>query len=190
MVSLGGMEINSKHFASNLTIYTPRFVPLVCSRLNFRMVSYPRGKSLECSYRWKYRKGKTGLGSSEGNNFVVSRRGHWEDPDDGSGNEYDDDSEREEQDEAEVNDLEFESDWEEVDDDATHVSIVNNLSASNCEEDLVKGNTCILVCNFCGFYLVIHEAFFFHSRFQVLYVYCCVMHFLCLHFLYVLAVMQ
>lgn len=63
----------------------------------------------------------------------------WEDPDDGSGSEYDDDEE-ERDDGLEDNDLDFESDWEEE-----RVSVEANVNggnkpvANNYDEELLRG---------------------------------------------------
>ncbi|WCJ20919.1 Ankyrin repeat family protein [Euphorbia peplus] len=62
-------------------------------------------------------------------------QGVWEEPDDGSGSDYDDEQDQE----SEENDLDYESDWEEETNtmSATTTKRVNSASPSN-EEDLVK----------------------------------------------------
>lgn len=63
------------------------------------------------------------------------RMGAWEDPDDGSGSEYDDEYE-----EMEEYDLDFESDWEEEKDASATVTGVSKSAARKYEDDLVKGS--------------------------------------------------
>lgn len=65
---------------------------------------------------------------SKKEDLLQTQMGDWEDPNDGSGSEYDDDDEEEE---VEENDLDFESDSVVSGDKATRVS--------KYEEDLIKG---------------------------------------------------
>lgn len=58
----------------------------------------------------------------------------WEDPDDGSGSEYD-----EEDEEVEENDLDYESDWEE-EKNVSATARVEKPATKTYEEDLVKGS--------------------------------------------------
>ncbi|GMY13419.1 ankyrin repeat domain-containing protein EMB506, chloroplastic [Fagus crenata] len=63
---------------------------------------------------------------------VKIQPGSWEDPDNGSGSEYD-----EEDEEVEENDLDYESDWEE-EIDASATTNVDKSTTNQYEEDLVK----------------------------------------------------
>ncbi|CAK7330129.1 unnamed protein product [Dovyalis caffra] len=61
--------------------------------------------------------------------------GVWEDPDDGSGSDYD----QEDEEEGKENDMDFESDWEEEKNSVTATSTINNSTAQNKDrEDLVE----------------------------------------------------
>ncbi|KAA8548059.1 hypothetical protein F0562_004680 [Nyssa sinensis] len=64
---------------------------------------------------------------------LQTHQGFWEDPDDGSGSEYDDEVE-----EAEENDLDYESDWEEEKNASSAANSVDKPSTDKYEEDLVK----------------------------------------------------
>ena len=66
---------------------------------------------------------------------LETKQGVWEDPDDGSGSDYDQEDE-----EAKENDLGFESNWEEEKNSVTATSTVTKSTTENTyEEDLVKG---------------------------------------------------
>ncbi|KAB5520686.1 hypothetical protein DKX38_025005 [Salix brachista] len=67
--------------------------------------------------------------------FLETKHGVWEDPDDGSGSDYD----QEDEEEAKENDLGFESNWEEENNSVSATSTVTNSTTENTYvEDLVK----------------------------------------------------
>ncbi|CAI9102440.1 OLC1v1000714C2 [Oldenlandia corymbosa var. corymbosa] len=135
-VSLVRTDFSSWYVAA----FAPSFVPALSIRPNLRdiVVGFPRLKRIQCSFRLPTGEGKPGSIIAEGSCSVISPQGHWEDPDDGSGSEIDDDSEEEKVEDMDENDLDFESDWDEENDAATRVKIVNNLSPNNYEEDFAK----------------------------------------------------
>ncbi|KAJ6302583.1 hypothetical protein OIU77_016640 [Salix suchowensis] len=67
--------------------------------------------------------------------FLETKHGVWEDPDDGSGSDYD----QEDEEEAKENDLGFESNWKEENNSISATSTVTNSTTENTYmEDLVK----------------------------------------------------
>lgn len=70
--------------------------------------------------------------SNQVSSLQQTHQGIWEDPDDGGDSEYEDEEEEE-------NNLDFESDWEDEENNALATVIVQKAQKDEYEENLVKG---------------------------------------------------
>lgn len=124
MSSLNTMVLGSKHWTLNPFL----FPALKKSSSSFAsMISFQRGQRSGFCFLGMYVKGRIFSVNSERIYPISHFQGQWEEPDDGSGSEYDDDDDDDNDgdnehsdEEIEENDLDFESDWE-TDNDAKFI---------------------------------------------------------------------
>lgn len=145
MSSLNTMALGSKH-----SILNPFLFPVLKSSSSFaNMISFRRGQRSGFCSLGMYVKGRICSANSERVYPISHFQGKWEDPDDGSGSDYDDDddgdddarSDNEHSDEERVeNDLNFESDWEADNDAKFIVNRDKELSVNKYDEYLATGN--------------------------------------------------
>lgn len=109
--------------------------PLLGCTTNSLDVIGPRRTRLQLSISKKWLRMRTFGTESNQVSFLQSRQEAWEDPDDGSGSDFDEQDDEEEVDEY---DLDFESDWE-GEGDVQAVSVTNKPAPNKYEEDLQKG---------------------------------------------------
>lgn len=108
--------------------------PLLGCTTNSLDVIGPRRTRLQLSISKKWLRMRTFGTESNQVSFLQSRQEAWEDPDDGSGSDFDEQDDEEEVDEY---DLDFESDWE-GEGDVQAVSVTNKPAPNKYEEDLQK----------------------------------------------------
>ncbi|XP_038890562.1 ankyrin repeat domain-containing protein EMB506, chloroplastic [Benincasa hispida] len=114
--------------------------PLLGCTTNYLDVVGSRSTRLQFSLSKKWSTMRTFATESNQVSFLQSRQETWEDPDDGSGSEFDEEDNDEE--EVDEYDLDFESDWEldeyNLESDVQAVSITDQPAANKYEVDLQK----------------------------------------------------
>ncbi|KAA0037477.1 hypothetical protein IC582_020799 [Cucumis melo] len=105
--------------------------PLLGCTINCLDIVGPRRPKLQLSLSKKWLRMRTFVTESNQVSFLQSRQETWEDPDDGSGSEFDE----EDSEEVDEYDLDFESDWE-GEENVQAVSIIDQPAANKYEEDL------------------------------------------------------
>lgn len=141
MASLTPMAFSSKQLSHNPSLILP-----FNSRFNLEnMISLQRECNLGFCFLGEFTKGRIYKANSKRIYPTPNCKGQWEDPDDdgsGSGSEYKDENDEEDTEEGFVeNDLDFESDWETVNDGKVIGDSVNKISTNKYEEDVVTGNS-------------------------------------------------
>lgn len=139
MSSLNTMALGSKHSTLN-----PFLFPISKSSSSFaNTISFQRGQ--RSGFLGMDVKGRICSANSERVCPISHFQGKWEDPDDGSGSDYDDDDDVRGDNEHSVeeikeNDLNFESDWETDNDAKFIVNRDKELSVNKYDEYLATGN--------------------------------------------------
>lgn len=124
-------------FSSNQLIPFPTVVTAVAapySSTSLKVRSPRRGK-FDFLFAENHPRASTSVGGSNRVSSLQTQQVTWEDPDDGSGSEYD-----EEDKEVEENDLDYESDWEE-ERNASATTSVDEPTTYKYEECLPEGHT-------------------------------------------------
>ncbi|KAK9272206.1 hypothetical protein L1049_002577 [Liquidambar formosana] len=129
MASLAAATFPSNQFPSLFSVVTSTtaYAPTsICCTNLLKVFSYRTKRSYSFHVAEKLLKARTCVVNSNRVSSLQTHQGTWEDPDDGSGSEYDDEDE-----EMEEGDLDFESDWEEE-------RNTSPVATNKYEEDLVK----------------------------------------------------
>ncbi|KAK4603786.1 hypothetical protein RGQ29_012338 [Quercus rubra] len=131
MVSWATSKFLSNQFIPISAVVTAAAVPCSSCSTNFLKVCSPRSGMYGLSVAESHSRVRAYAVNSNQASSMQIRPGTWEDPDNGSGSEYDED------DEGEENDWGHESDWEE-EIDASATNNVDKSTINTYEEDLVK----------------------------------------------------
>lgn len=131
MVSWATSKFLSNQFIPISAVVTAVAVPCSSCSTNFLKVCSPRSRMYGLSVAESHSRVRAYVVNSNQASSMKIRPGTWEDPDNGSGSEYDED------DEGEENDWGHESDWEE-EIDASATTNVDKSTINTYEEDLVK----------------------------------------------------
>ncbi|GAV79750.1 Ank domain-containing protein/Ank_2 domain-containing protein [Cephalotus follicularis] len=115
--------------APTLRFITNHFKEARCFRKRRISISL----SQRCSFSERCSKVRSFVVKSNQTTYLQGRQGRWEDPDDGSGSEYEEEGEKEEEDE-----LDYESDWEEGKEASLTAISVDESTSNNYEQDLIK----------------------------------------------------
>lgn len=128
-------------FSSNQLIPFPTAVAAPYSSTSLKVHSPRRGK-FDFLFAENHPRASTSVGGSNRVSSLQTQQVTWEDPDDGSGSEYD-----EEDKEVDENDLDYESDWEEERNASATTSVdepttgVDETTTYKYEECLPEGHT-------------------------------------------------
>lgn len=133
MVSWATSKFLSNQFIPISAVVTAAAAPCSSCSTNFLKVCSPRSGMYGLSVAESHSRVRAYAVNSNQASSMQIRPGTWEDPDNGSGSEYDED------DEGEENDWGHESDWEE-EIDASATTNVDKSTINTYEEDLVKGS--------------------------------------------------
>uniref|UniRef100_A0A5B7AZU7 Uncharacterized protein n=1 Tax=Davidia involucrata TaxID=16924 RepID=A0A5B7AZU7_DAVIN len=138
MVSLGIATFPSKQPPPISAVLNSAAAPSSSRGTNtnlFEVIISPRRRrrSLDISVVMEHSKLRMCVVNSDPVSSLQTHQGFWEDPDDGSGSEYDDEDE-----EGVENHLDFESDWEEERDASVTATCVDDSLTNKYEEDLLK----------------------------------------------------
>ncbi|XP_057984033.1 ankyrin repeat domain-containing protein EMB506, chloroplastic [Malania oleifera] len=108
--------------------------PICISIINISEAFSPKRNWVGFFVSEKHSKASTCLAHSKEKTVVHAYQGVWEEPDDGSGSEYDED----ENEKMEEDDMDFESDWEEETVASSAADTYNGSTINKYEEDFAK----------------------------------------------------